>query len=231
MRRRLAFLLASLALLMTAAGAAAQEAAVTQVSCSIVQSEDYYLVYCYGLVHNNTDETIFLNSGKLNLINGDQLLAEQEVSKLWPYFIAPGEEGYLYDVVVFEPNEDGVVVPSVTGVEYQLDCGSIDAAYSSIALETAVRVEQDQQMGYQIVCELSNNTAVDAFDPTVAIGLYAGGNLIYADGLTMQDVGVPAGGRTLLRFEVDDAFIEQWSGYGVTPEEVKVSASFRADED
>lgn len=233
--RRLVLMMAGLALLFAAASALAEEApagVVTQTSCSIVQSEDYYLVYCFAQVHNNSSETIFLNEGVLSLFNGEQLLAEQEVAKLWPYFISPGEDGYLYDVVAFEPNEDGVVVPNVTGLYYELDYGTVDAGYSSIALETAVRVQEDPQLGVQIVCEMANPTDVEAFDPTVAIGLYAeNGALLYTDGLTLHGIGIPAGGKTLLRFEVDDAFIEQWSSYGVTPAEVRVNASFRTDAD
>lgn len=203
-----------------------------QVSCSIMQSGEDYLVYCFAQVHNASDSTVFLDEGLLRLHNGEQLLAEQEASNFWPYFLGPGEVGYLFDVVVFEPNEDGVVVPSVTALEYEFDCGRIDAQYANAALKASVQVQEDPQEGYQLICMLQNDSDMDAFDPTVAFGLYAeNGALIYADGMTLQRIGIPAGGETLLRLNVDDAFIEQWSAYGVKPAEVRVNASFRADED
>ncbi len=73
---------------------------------------------------------------------------------------------------------------------------------------------------------------VDAYDPTVAFGLYTGeGSMIYADGMTLRDVGIPAGGTVLVRFAIDSVFVSQWQGYGVVPAEARVSASFRADDD
>ena len=55
--------------------------------------------------------------------------------------------------------------------------------------------------------------------------------MIYADGVTLKDVGIPAGGEVLLRFPVDDSFVEQWSGYGAAPAYAQVNAMFRRDED
>ena len=55
--------------------------------------------------------------------------------------------------------------------------------------------------------------------------------MIYADGMTLTGVGIPAGGTVLTRFEVDEAFVSQWTGYGVVPTQVHVNASFRAESD
>ena len=59
----------------------------------------------------------------------------------------------------------------------------------------------------------------------------AGGDLIYADGATQQSVGIPAGGKMMVRFFVDKAFVEQWRSYQALPASARVSASFRVDED
>ena len=53
---------------------------------------------------------------------------------------------------------------------------------------------------------------MDAYNPTVAIGLYTdSGAMLYSDGTTLQDVGIPAGGTVLVRFDVDEAFVAQWA--------------------
>ena len=53
MKKMLALMLMMLA--MTAAGVAEQVGTVLQSSCSIVQTGEYYLAYCFAQVHNNTD--------------------------------------------------------------------------------------------------------------------------------------------------------------------------------
>ena len=66
----------------------------------------------------------------------------------------------------------------------------------------------------------------------MALGLYTDdGTMVYADGTTLQDVGIPAGGTVLVRFDVDDVFVKQWQSYGVMPTQANTNASFRKDED
>ena len=55
--------------------------------------------------------------------------------------------------------------------------------------------------------------------------------MIYADGTTLKDVGIPVGGTILLRFPVEDELVKQWDSYGMSASEVRVTASFRNDED
>ena len=102
-----------------------------------------------------------------------------------------------------------------------------------IALDAEARIETDATTGeMMVICEIDNPTQMDAFDPTVTFGLYtAGGDLIYADGATQQSVGIPAGGKMMVRFFVDKAFVEQWRSYQALPASARVSASFRVDED
>ena len=225
-----------LALLLTAAaatGLAGDEAVIVRSSCSIVQSGDYYLVYSFAQVHNNSDSVLCLNEGTFDLIGGDQILSTREVARLWPYFLSPGEDGYLFDIVPFEPGENGAVVPSVTGLAYDLDYMVVDAAHSNYVLEAEARIETDPASGeMMVICEIENGTQMNAFDPTVTFGLYtAGGDLLYADGETKQNVGIPAGGKALVRFFVDRAFVDQWKSYNAMPASARVSASFRIDED
>lgn len=83
-----------------------------------------------------------------------------------------------------------------------------------------------------VVCRLTNSTDMDAYNPTVALGLYTDdGTMVYADGTTLQDVGIPAGGTVLVRFDVDDVFVKQWQSYGAMPTQANTNASFRKDED
>ena len=236
MKKQLCALFALLLLLpVLALGETARtvEAPVTQSSCSIVQSGEYYLVYCFAQVYNPTDQVICLDSGMFELRNGDQLVAQQSVSQLWPYFLNPGEDGYLFDIVAFEPNEDGVVVPSLTGIEYFVNYMPVEAQYAGITLDCTARIERDELDGtLYIICELNNRTQTTAYNPSVAFGLYTDSNaLLYADGMTLQNVGILAGGTTLARFPIDEVFLSQWESYNVTPTLVQAKAMFRNDSD
>jgi len=233
MRKLLAMLLAAMLVLACGAAAADEEAVIVRSSCSIMQSGDYYLVYCFAQVHNNSDGVICLDKGTFDLHSGDQLLSTSDVSQLWPYFLAPGEDGYLFDIVAFEPGENGAVVPNVTGIAYNIDYMTMEHNAGNIALASDARIETDPADGSMaVICEVKNETQAEAFDPTVAFGLYTeGGDLLYADGRTLQGVGIPAGETMLVRFLVDNAFVNQWSGYNALPSSARVKASFRADED
>ncbi|MDO5377604.1 MAG: hypothetical protein Q4G52_04635 [Clostridia bacterium] len=230
MRKVLALLLV---LLMGASCAAADsEGSVTQYSCSIVQSGEYYLVYCFAQIHNDSNSVICLERGSFDLHSGEQLLATEEVSQLWPYFLAPGEDGYVFDIVSFEPGENGAVVPQVTAISYTIEYMTVGEQTVSRDLSCVSRVEEDVYGGTVVICELTNNTDDVAYDPTVAFGLYTDeGAMIYADGVTLKDVGIPAGGTTLVRFRIDEVFVKQWEGYGVKPAEARVNASFGTDDD
>lgn len=222
-----------LALLLCTGALAEDEGVIVQSSCNIVQSGEYYLVYCFAQVHNSSEEIICLDEGTYHLSNGEQLLAIDGVNQLWPYYLAPGEDGYLFDIVSFEPNEDGVVVPTVTGLNYDIKYMTIDPAYSSESLEADARIEISERSGeMDVICELTNPTDMDAYDPTVAFGLYtSGGQMVYADGMMLYDIGIPAGGKALVRFNVDAALVEQWKSYGAMPEHVRLNAMFRSNDD
>lgn len=230
MRRVLALLIA---LLMGVSLAAADsEGNVTQYSCSIVQSGEYYLVYCFAQIHNDSNSVICLERGSFDLHSGEQLLATEEVSQLWPYFLAPGEDGYVFDIISFEPGENGAVVPQVSGISYNIEYMTVGEQTVSRDLACVSRVEQDVYGGVTVVCELTNGTEDIAYDPTVAFGLYTDeGSMIYADGKTLKDVGIPAGGTTIVRFRIEDVFVKQWDSYGAKPAEVRVNASFGTDDD
>ena len=115
---------------------------------------------------------------------------------------------------------------------YQIEYMTVDNAYASYALDTTATIETDASGAMSIVCRMTNNSQVDAYDPTVSFGLYTqAGYMLYADGQTIQDVGIPAGGTVLVRFDVDDVFVSQWSAAGMMPEQVQVTGSFRNDQD
>ena len=214
-------------------GFATNEGTIVQSSCNIVKSGDYYLVYCYAQVHNNSDQIICLDRGTFQLSSGEQLLYSSEVSQLWPYFIAPGQDGYLFDIASFEPNEDGVVVPNVTGIHFNNTYMTIDQAYAGQDLIIEAQLENGVgENDCDVICKITNPTQMDAYDATLAFGLYTdGGALLYADGRTLDDVGIPAGGTVLVRFELDELFVEQWKSYGASPSEVRATAMFRGNED
>ncbi len=206
---------------------------IVQSSCNIVQSGEYYLVYCFAQVHNNSDQIICLDEGELHLSNGEQLLAMEPVSQLWPYFLAPGEDGYLFDIVSFEPGENGPVMPNVTGLNYEIEYMEIDPVYAGAELPTQSSIEISERSGEMtVVCEVTNATDMDAYDPTVAFGLYTqAGQMVYSDGMILHDIGIPAGGKVLVRFEVEKALYEQWQSYNAVPAYVRTNAMYRGNED
>lgn len=226
-------LVLTLVLALTAACALGEnEGVIVQSSCSVVQSGEYYLVYCYAQVHNNTNEIICLEKGSFDLQSGEQILATNTVSQLWPYFIDPGEDGYLFDVVTIEPDENGnPIVPTVTGIAYQIEYMTVDQAFANHDLQAEATLN-DGPEGLSVVCRLTNNSDVDAFEPVVSFGLYtANGSMIYADGVMLPDIGIPAGGSMLLRFNVENVFANQWRSAGFMPTEVRLNATYRNDED
>ena len=123
-------MLAALALALTLPTCALgdSEGVIVQSSCNIVQSGDYYLAYCFAQVHNNASTVICLDQGTFDLQSGETLLSTSEVSQIWPYFLSPGEDGYLFDIVSFEPDENGnPVIPSITGISYNVTYLPVDS--------------------------------------------------------------------------------------------------------
>lgn len=200
---------------------------IVQSSCSIVESGEYYLAYCFAQVHNNTDKVLCLDEGSFYLKNGDDPIASEEVSQLWPYFLAPGEDGYLFDIVPFEQ------MPQVTGIQYDIRYLSINPEYAGTPFHVLSHVELDESSGMlSVVCELENPASVQAYDPTVVMGLYTdAGQLVYSDGRTLQDVGIVEGGKLLVRFGVEPVLVEQWMSYDALPTQVRASAMFRTGSD
>jgi len=214
-------------------GMAENGGTITNSACSIVQSGDQYQVYCFAQVRNDSGRLICLDEGTLELMNGDMLLASQRVTQMWPYFLEPGEEGYLFDVVTFEPGLEGPVVPSVSGMTYDIEYMEINPQYAGEKLNMQARIESDDYSGkLSVICEISNPAQQPVFDPTVSFGLYTdAGQMLYAGGSTLYGVGVPAGGTVLARFDVDELFISQWISYGVTATQVRASAMVRSAQD
>ena len=204
-----------------------EQGTIVQSSCSIIQSGEYYLAYCFAKVHNNTDQVLCLDEGMFELTGTEGTVASQEISQIWPYFVAPGADGYLFDIVPFEQ------MPQITGLRYDMSYMEINPAYAGLPLDAAAHVELDDGSGLMnVVCEIVNTSSVDAYDPTIVIGLYTdAGQLIYSDGRSLKDVGIPAGGKLLMRFAVEPALVEQWMGYGALPTQVEVSAMFRTGSD
>ena len=163
-------MLAALALALTLPTCALgdSEGVIVQSSCNIVQSGDYYLAYCFAQVHNNASTVICLDQGTFDLQSGETLLSTSEVSQIWPYFLSPGEDGYLFDIVSFEPDENGnPVIPSITGISYNVTYLPVDNVYASYDLSAVSEIAQDVSGDVSVVCRLTNSTDMDAYNPTV----------------------------------------------------------------
>ena len=220
---------AVLMLLLFAVPAMAEEGmgTIVQSSCSIVQDGEYYLAYCFAQVRNDTDQVLCLDEGTFRLVSGEEEIASQEVSQFWPYFLAPGAEGYLFDIVSFD------ALPQITGIDYDIRYLNINAAYAGTALGTQGRVELDENSNaLSVLCEVANPGDTDAYDPTIVMGLYTdAGQLVYSDGRSLKDVGIPEGGKLLVRFYVEPMLVEQWMSYGALPTRAQTGAMFRTGSD
>lgn len=229
--KKAAMLLALLFTLITGAGALAQdEGAIVQSSCNIVQSDEYVLVYCFAQVHNNSDQTICLDEGTLRLMNGEEALSEGRVSRLWPTLLAPGGDGYLFDIVTLDAASG---IPAITGLDYDVGYMEVNPAYAGYALDTQARIEISDITGrMSVVCEISNPTDETAFGASVGFGLYTeAGQMVYAGGTRLQNIGIPAGGSVMVRFEVEDELTGQWKSYDALPTQARACAMFSANED
>ena len=219
--------------MMLGTGALAQdEGTLVQSSCNIVQSGEYALVYCFAQVHNNTDQTICLDEGSLHVMNGEETLASERLTRLWPPFLAPGQDGYVFDIATLASGGEAAM-PTVTNVSYDLTYMTVNTAYGGQALEAQAYMEVSDGTGrLSAVCAITNTTDRDVFGATVAVGLYTdAGQMVFADGLTLGDVGVPSGGTVLVRFDVDEALTQQWRSYNALPTQAYAQAMVTAQED
>ena len=135
-----------------------------------------------------------------------------------------------FNIVTFEP---GAGIPSVTGLNYDLTYMTLNPAYGGQALDAQARIEVNDITGrMSVVCEVSNPTDEDAFGAMLATGLYTdAGQMVYADGLQLSDIGIPAGGRVLVRLDVDEELAQQWASYDALPTQAHVNVMFSTNED
>ena len=208
-------------------------ATIVQSSCSIVQRGDICQVYCFAQVHNPTDQVLILDGGMLELENSGEKIAVERISQLWPHFLEPGADGYLFDIVNYEPDEDDPSVPTVTGISYYANYMGDGPQSGAVNLSCQGRIEEDPTTGQMnVICQVDNASGQDVYGPTVTFGLYTeGGAMLYADGMTVSGVGVANGGTMLVKFEVDRMFVEQWRTYGAAPAQVKAIAAYREEMD
>ena len=109
------------------------------------------------------------------------------------------------------------------------------------------------QKAAQVICEKYGGVFPSAYEDILAlpgIGSYTAGAIgSSAFGLQVpavdgnvyrvasrffgirEDVGIPAGGKLLVRFDVKSTLVEQWMSYGALPTQVRASATFRSGSD
>ena len=49
--------------------------------------------------------------------------------------------------------------------------------------------------------------------------------------MRLQDIGIPAGGSVMVRFDIEEELTEQWRSYDALPTQVRAGAMFSANED
>ena len=209
------------------------ELTVLQSSCSIVSYGEVYRVHCFAQVHNYSDQVVGMQTGSFRVMNGETVIAEEEVDRLWPYFLGPGEDGYVFGTAVFNPDENGnPVVPSVTGLNYTFETMEVRSGTANQQLFAQAEIERMGSGSCLVTCTVENTGEITAYNPVIAFGLYTGsGTMIYADGKQLEQIGIVPGSSIVIRFPISLQLTKQWDDYGVTPDEIKLSASYRADED
>ena len=221
----------ALGLLCFAPAMAENELSIVQSSISIVRQEAGWLLSCYAEVRNDSAQVVALEEGHFSLTAQGGPLANGAVGSLMPYFLSPGQIGYLRDTVQIPPLE-GDEQPLVTGLSYALTALPVDSALQSEGLSVRMERMERENGGLLVELRLQNTTASPIWNPTLAWGLYAsGGALLYADGRTLGNIALPGGDETIVRFDVPAAYVDRWDEYGAEPAEVRAMASYGGDED
>ena len=229
MRRRI--IVAALLALAAALPALADPGAnVIQSSCSIMEADNSFIVYCYAQVYNGTSNVVCMEKGSFELRSGDDMLVSGSVEQMTPYFLKPGESGYLYDAAVLDRAE-GEGVPSITGLSYNINYYTVDDAFANRDLVVTGEQQREPDGSLAVLLRVQNPLEEEAWSPTLAFGLYTeGGALLYCDGRTLENVGIPAGGEMTVRFDISKLFAERWAEYGADPAQVKATADCGGDD-
>ncbi len=229
MRRRI-FVAALLALAAALPALADPGANVIQSSCSIMEADNSFIVYCYAQVYNGTSNVVCMEKGSFELRSGDDMLVSGSVEQMTPYFLKPGESGYLYDAAVLDRAE-GEGVPSITGLSYNINYYTVDDAFANRDLVVTGEQQREPDGSLAVLLRVQNPLEEEAWSPTLAFGLYTeGGALLYCDGRTLENVGIPAGGEMTVRFDISKLFAERWAEYGADPAQVKATADCGGDD-
>ena len=226
-------LLLCLSLVTAFSGIAAADLNVVQTSCNILVSEEECQIVCCAQVHNDSDTLAGLDHGFFRLVNGEEVVAEEGISRIWAYFLDPGGDGYVFETVRFYPDEEGQLeVPTITGVTFEMVDMFVPVTVQNQMLSTEMHIERMEAGGYVLVCTLKNDTAETAWNPQVTYGLYTdGGSLLYADGRSLDNMGISGGNQIELRYMVNPQIVAQWISYGVEPAEVRVKGYYRQETD
>ena len=193
------------------------------------ESFDGMTRFKYSAIVENTgkDTATMLESGFYLLAKGNAALFQTDGHlDMYPQALGPGEVGV---VSLDGALPEGKGKKSVSG--HKLELNSADEAFPVITrypaiAEYFVENEDDPDMLLAgVIAEVSNNTGSAAFDLSYAAILRdKKGKLVTALAGYMVDIGVPAGGKILLRSYLDhnlEAYLRENS---LTPESVEVIA-------
>jgi len=227
------FLLFCLCLMLLPAGIASASLNVVQTSCNILMGEDECRIVCCAQVHNDSDHLAGLEHGFFRLINGEEVIAEEGIRRIWPYFLDPGGDGYVFETVTFYPDEDGhLEAPAITGVTFELNDMNVPLTVENNRLNTEMHIERTETDGYIMACTLKNDAMETAWNPQVSFGLYTeDGLLLFADGKSLDNIGISGGNQIEIQFIVNPQIVAQWGEYGVEPAEVRVAGYYRQETD
>ena len=229
MKRRI--LAAMLLMLVAALPVPADEgASVIQSSCSIMEADNSFIVYCYAQVYNSTRNVVCMEEGSFELRSGDEILVTGSVEQMTPYFLKPGETAYLYDAAVMDWTE-GEGIPYITGLSYNITYYTVDDAFANRDLVVTGEQQREPDGALAVLLRVQNPLEEEAWNPTLAFGLFTeGGALLYCDGRTLENVGIPAGGEVTVRFDVSRLFTERWAEYGADPAPIRAIADCGGDD-
>ena len=235
MGKKIAALVLLIGILTACCGLAQAEEAlsVSQTACSIIETEGVYLIYSYAQVHNNSDQVVCLAQGTYELTAGGESLGVYEVEEIWPDFLSPDADGYLSNLLIYDPEEqENGDAPAITGLTYDLETMSVSTDLQNYDLEVTAEFAEISSGDISVQCRIKNTTEEDAWNPIVVYGLYtSGGSLVYCEGKMLDNIALPAGSEIITTFTVSGTQGGQWKSYGAFPTEIKALASYRIDTD
>lgn len=216
-----------LALLLALALPSVAEGVLTLTEERLLAWKDYdesFRGAYFAIAENTGDEALMLQEGSLKLLDAEGAeLYESSYLEVYPRVLQPGEKGVISS---YGKVSDGEVPARVatTSLNYTLMDPYVDIKFypASAGLEL---IDDDYRPAARLTIEVENNTDEPLFDLEISCILRddEGGLLATMTTWTYR-VGVPAGGKMLVREDLGEELVNDLKEKGLTTAQVEVMA-------